>query len=143
MKTFIKTIALALTLGVVTFAQVAATTLAGMRPTDRPGSKSRPAVFAVYQSVMYPSQVEPVINVIVRKEEGSSVQIRIRTKSGETLAERSIGRAKDTVAMKFRLSDLPDGMYRVEITNGRDVTTKEINLNTQPQVSSRTIAMGL
>ena len=136
MKTFIKTLALALTLGVVSFS----TSVAATRATN-PHSKNRPVVHAAYQSVVYPSQYAPVINVIVEKEAGSTVEIRFKTNLGETLAERSIGRGKDKVAMKFRLSELPDGVYRVEITNGRDVTTKTIKLSTQTQESPRTIAM--
>lgn len=136
MKTFIKSIAVALTIGVVSFStSVAATS------TSVPTRKSRSVVHAAYQSVVYPSQFEPVINVVVQKEEGSVVLVRIKTKLGETLAERAVGRGKEKVAMKFRLNELPDGMYRVEITNGRDVMTKEIKLSTQPQESPRIIAM--
>lgn len=134
MKTFIKTLALALTLGVVSFSTSVAA----------PGAatpKNRPVVHSAYQSVVYPSQYAPVINVVVDKEEGSTVQVRFKTNQGETLAERSVGRGKEKVAMKFRLTELPDGMYRVEITNGRDVTTKTIKLSTQQQESPRTIAM--
>ncbi len=136
MKTFIKSLALALTIGVVSFStSVAATS------TSTSTSKIRPVVHAAYQSAVYPSQFEPVINVIIEKEEGSIVLVRVKTNVGEILAERSVGRGKEKVAMKFRLNDLPDGMYRVEITNGRDVTTKNIKLSTQPQESPRTIAM--
>lgn len=131
MKTFIKSLALALTLGVVSFSTSVA---------SNPG-KTRPVVHSAYQSVVYPSQYAPVINVVVDKEEGSTVQVRFKTNQGETLAERSVGRGKEKVAMKFRLTELPDGMYRVEITNGRDVTTKTIKLSTQQQESPRTIAM--
>ena len=132
MKMFIKSLALALPLGVVSFS----TSVAAI-----PASKTRPVVFAAYESVVYPSQFTPVINVVVQKEEGTTVQVRFKNNQGETLAERSVGRGKEKVAMKFRLSELPDGMYRVEITNGRDVTTKEIKLSTQQQEAPRTIAM--
>lgn len=131
MKTFIKSLAVALTIGVVSFSTSVAAT---------PDSKARPVVHSAYQSVVYPSQFEPVINVVVQKEEGSTVQIRFKNNQGETLAERSVGRGKEKVAMKFRLSELPDGIYRVEISNGRDVTTKSIKLSTK-QETPRTIAM--
>jgi len=134
MQTFIKSLALALTLGVVSFATSVAS-------PGTPDSKNRPVVHAAYQSAIYPSQFSPVVNVVIQKEEGSTVQVRFKTNQGETLAERLVGRGKEKVAMKFRLSELPDGIYRVEITNGRDVTTKEIKLSTQLQESPRTIAM--
>jgi hypothetical protein len=140
MKTFIKSLAVALTVGVVSFSTSVAAT-PGMDVADASAPKIRPVVHSAYQSVVYPSQVEPVIHVIVVKEEGSTVQIRFKTNQGETLAERFVGRGKEKVAMKFRLNELPDGAYRVEITNGRDVTTKTIKLSTQPQESPRTISM--
>lgn len=133
MKTFIKSLALALTLGVVSFS-------GSVAASDIATPKTRPVVHSAYQSVVYPSQFAPVIHVVVDKEEGSTVQIRFKTNQGETLAERFVGRGKEKVAMKFRLSELPDGFYRVEITNGRDVTTKTIKLSTQPE-APRTIAM--
>ena len=136
MKTLIKSLAVALTVGVVSFSTSVAATSA-----STPASTIRPVVHAAYQSAVYPSQFEPVINVIIQKEEGSVVLVRVKTNVGETLAERSVGRGKEKVAMKFRLNELPDGMYRVEITNGRDVTTKDIKLSTQPQESPRIIAL--
>ncbi|MCY7360070.1 MAG: hypothetical protein LH609_21980, partial [Rudanella sp.] len=134
MKTFIKSLAVALTVGVVSLSTSVAATPGVSAP------KIRPVAHSAYQSAVYPSQFEPVINVIVQKEEGSTVQIRFKTNQGETLAERSVGRGKEKVAMKFRLSELPDGVYRIEITNGRDVTSKTIKLSTQ-QENPRTIAM--
>lgn len=134
MKTLISTLALALTLGTASFAGVNAT------PTTAEG-KNRLKLYASYESVVYPSQATPVINVIVQKEEGTSVVVRFKTNTGETLAERTVGRGKENVAMKFRVDELPDGLYSVEITNGRDITKKSIKLSTQPQTSPRTIAL--
>lgn len=130
MKTFIKSLALALTLGTVSFATTAAT-----------AKPERPITYASYETVVYPSQTAPVVNVVVKKEAGSTVSVRFKSKKGETLAERALGRGKDTVAMRFRIDDLPDGLYSIEISNGRDVTKKEVKLSTQLQESPRTIAM--
>ncbi len=144
MKTFIKSLAVALIIGVVSFSTSVAATpgmdVPGMDVAGVSAPKIRPVVHSAYQSAVYPSQFEPVINVIVQKEEGSTVQVRFKTNQGETLAERSVGRGKEKVAMKFRLNELPDGIYRVEITNGRDVTSKTVKLSTQ-QENPRTIAM--
>lgn len=133
MKTFIKTLALALTLGAASFSTVHAAV--------EPDKKTRPETFASYQTAIYPSSVAPVVNVIVAKEEGSPVQIHFKTKNGETLVTRTVGAGKDKVAMKFRIDELPDGVYIVEVTNGRDVTKKEVKLATQPEVNPRTIVM--
>lgn len=134
MKTFIKSLALALTLGVVSFANVLAA-------PEKPGKKSKVESFATYQTAVYPSTSQSVINVMLEKGEGGPVHISFKNKAGETMAVQTVGRNKDRVSMKFRIDELPDGQYSVEVSNGRDVTSKQITIATRPEASPRTIVL--
>lgn len=109
--------------------------------TGTADDKVRKATYATYQSVVYPSQASPVVNVVIDKEEGGRVDVRFKNKNGEVLAERYVGRSASKVSMKFRVDELPDGVYTVEVSNGRDKNTKQITLGTQVQESPRTIAL--
>jgi hypothetical protein len=136
MKTLISTLALALTLGTVSLAN-------SVVPTANPDGKARSVAYksVAYQSVVYPSQTAPVVHVVVEKEQGGRIDVRFKSKTGAILAEQSIGKAAEKVAMKFRVDELPDGIYTIEVSNGSDRTTQQIKLGTKVQETPRTIAM--
>lgn len=131
MKTITKTLTLALTAAILSFSSVSA------KPADP--STTAPAAYKVG---MYVSQKTTTLNVMVEKQAGNKVIIRLKNSEGQLLATQAIKGSEERSWSKFNLSDLTDGTYKVEITNGQDVTVKEITLSTQKPVdASRTIAV--
>ena len=130
MKTITKTLTLALTAAILSFASVSAKPA---NPATAP---------AAYKVGMYVSQKTTTLNVMVEKQAGNKVIIRLKNSEGQLLATQAIKGSEERSWSKFNLSDLTDGTYKVEITNGQDVTVKEITLSTQKPVdASRTIAV--
>ena len=130
MKTITKTLALALTAAILSFSTVSA------KPTGRPTAP------AAYKVGMYVSQKTTTLNVMVEKQAGNTVVIRLKDQNGQLLATQAIKGSGERSWSKFNLSELRDGTYQVELTNGRDVTVKEITLSTQkPTDASRSIAV--
>ena len=130
MKTITKTLTLALTAAILSFASVSAKPA---NPATAP---------AAYKVGMYVSQKTTTLNVMVEKQAGNTIVIRLKDNAGQLLATQALKGADERSWSKFNLSQLEDGTYKVEITNGRDVTVKEITLSTQkPTDASRSIAV--
>lgn len=130
MKTITKTLALALTAAVLSFSTVSA------KPIIRPTAP------AAYKVGMYFSEKTTTLNVMVEKQSGNSVTIRVKNNEGQTLATQNVKGKGERYWSKFNLSELADGTYQVEITNGQDVTVKEVKLSTQnASETGRTIAV--
>lgn len=131
MKTIIKSLALALSLGVAS----TTTLLAETNPVNRP------AVVAAYKSGIY-TNVSGQLNIAVDKEKGGSVDIRLKNTEGRVLFTQHLGRQERICRLKLNLNDLADGLYQLEITNGAETTTQTITLSTNHPVSpSRLVAV--
>ena len=131
MKTLIKSLALALSLG------VAATTtlLAETNPIGRP------AVVATYKSGVY-TNTAGQLNIAVDKEKGGSVDISLKNTEGRILFTQHIGKQERICRLKLNLNSLEDGTYQLEITNGAETTTQTVTLSTNHPVSpNRLIAV--
>ena len=131
MKTLIKTLALALSLGVVTSVATFANT--------NPGGN--PAMVASYKSGIY-TTVDGKLNVSINKQTGGAVDVRLKTTDGKVLYSQHLGKHDSTYRTRLNMSELPDGNYQVEITNGVETTTQTVTISTpQPETPSRIITM--
>lgn len=97
---------------------------------------------AAVQTAVYPS-ASARLNVIVDNATDRSVTVRVLNEKGAMLAEQTIGKSKKPTISRFDLSQLTDGVYQVEISNGDSREVKQIKLQTsQPtQEVTRNIAI--
>lgn len=131
MKTLIKSLALALSLGMVT----TAATVAETNPIGRP------AAVATYKTGIY-STMTGTLSVAIDKEIGGSVDIRLKNAGGKALYSQHLGKSERTCRLRLNLNDLEDGVYTLEITNGVETTKQAVTLSTKnPAMSSRIVAV--
>ncbi len=132
MKTVIKTLVLALTLSSVSYV-ASANPATGDKKTASPTS---------YKAAMFPSANKTTLNVLVEKEMGNRVEIRVKDAYGAVLHTEHLTKKEGKFWSKLNLSELANGTYRVEVTNGTETTAKDITISTvAPAAASRTIAL--
>ena len=131
MKNLIKSLALALTLGIVT----SAASFADMKPIGRPNGA------VMYRAGVY-TTVKGNLNIALDKETGGTIDVRLKNADGTVLYSQQVGKSESQYRSRLNLSVLPDGKYQVEITNGVDTTTHTITLATQqPTTPGRVVAL--
>ncbi|GAB4030085.1 T9SS type A sorting domain-containing protein [Spirosoma gilvum] len=131
MKTNIKSFALALSLGLVSTVSLFAET--------NPGTKAAHA--ATFKTGIY-TTVSGKLNVALDKEKGGPVDIRLKSADGRVLYNYRLGKKEQAYRTQLNLSELEDGVYQLEVTNGAETTTQSVTLSThKPTVASRVIAV--
>ena len=131
MKTLIKSLALALSLAVVTSSATFAET--------NPGSNSKAGV--TYKTGIYMTQGGK-LNIALDKEKGGTVTINLKSADGRVLFTQYVGKKNQIYRTRLNLSELEDGAYVVEVTNGVDTTTQSITIATQqPSAPNRLISI--
>ncbi|WP_337041969.1 hypothetical protein [Emticicia sp. 17c] len=115
MKKLVRNSALALVAGLFTFSSVLATELAEGKTFD---------------VGMYRVNNTMKINVMIAKEQGNWVEIRLKNEKNETIYVEVVNRKTTQFAKKFDLQGLEDGKYRFEISNGKETIVKEVSLLT-------------
>jgi hypothetical protein len=136
MKTLIKSLVLALTLGVITTAASFATPTNG-NPTNPIG---RPSTVSSYKTGIY-STVTGKLQISLDKTIGGRVDIRLMDTNGKILYAHYLGKHEQGCRVRLNLSDLEDGVYTLEITNGVE-TTQSVTISTQrPAIASRVVAI--
>ena len=130
MKTSIKSLAFALS-----FAAVTATSAFSMaEPINKTTAVS-------YQESVYKTK-DGKLAIALNKEVGGAVEIRLKNTAGEVLYTHRVTKSESQSRMRLDVSELPDGNYQVEITNGVDTKTHTVTLATQqPETPSRVITM--
>ena len=131
MKTFIKPLLVAFSLSFVTLSAA----LADGTPA------ARPATVATYKTGIY-STIEGKLNIALEKETGGVVDIRMKSADGKVLFSQHLGKKEKSARVRLDMSDLQDGNYQVEITNGVETTVHNVTLSTpQPSAPSRLVAI--
>ncbi|MBD2755010.1 hypothetical protein [Spirosoma validum] len=131
MKTLIKSLALALSLGFVT----SAATFAETNPIGRPTSA------ASFKTGIY-STVTGTLRVSVDKETGGKVDVRLKNADGKTLYTQHLSKNDRNCRLLLNLNDLEDGVYQLEITNGVETTTQNVTLLTKlPSTPNRIVSI--
>ena len=119
MKTLIKPLLVAITLSVVT--------LSASLAIGNPGS--RPAAIATYKTGIYTTS-EGKLNIALDKETVGKVAIILKSSDGKVLFAQHLGKNQKTARIRLNLSELEDGDYQVEISNGVETTTHTVTLST-------------
>jgi hypothetical protein len=131
MKTFLKPLLLSFTLSLVTLSA----TLADSNPGNRI------ATAATFKTGIY-STAEGKLQIALEKETGGAVDIKLKNADGKVYFTQRLGKKEKAVRLRLNLSELPDGEYKLEVSNGVDVTTHNVLLSTkQPSIPSRLVAI--
>lgn len=120
MKSLIKPLLIALTVSFVTLSS----SVAASKPGDR---RIAPVT---YKTGIY-STAEGKLNIAIDKEAGGAVDIRLTSAKGDLLFTQRVGKNEKTSRMRLDVSQLPDGLYQVEITNGVETATHNLTLSTK------------
>ncbi|MVM40624.1 T9SS type A sorting domain-containing protein [Spirosoma sp. HMF3257] len=128
MKTLIKSLALALSLGFVT----SAASFAELNPGTTAAS---------YKSAVY-TTITGQLSIALDKQTGGAVDVSLKDAEGKVVYSRHLGKNESKYRTRLNLSELSDGVYQVEITNGVETTTHKVTIAThQPVTPSRVIAL--
>lgn len=101
----------------------------------------RAAAVATYTCGMYTTAAGK-LSIALDKQTGGTVVVRLVNSTGKELFVEHIGKNRKVARLLLDVSALPDGDYRVEITNGVDKTLRALTFVTQqPSVSGRLIAI--
>jgi hypothetical protein len=89
-----------------------------------------------FQVGMYRVQNTMNMKLILYKEAGEVVTVRLKNQKGEVLHEEVLGKKTQKYARPFNFSDSQDGRYTLEISNGEEVVRKDIKLSTKDIVET-------
>lgn len=124
MKTTVKNFAIALVAGVFTFSTVLASEPIGKIDENKTASKR------TFNVGMYRVINSMKVNVLIEKQDGKALDITLRNDRNEIIYSEVVGKQTNKFSKKFDLTGLSDGKYRFEISNGKEVISKEVNLET-------------
>ncbi|TDB63976.1 hypothetical protein [Arundinibacter roseus] len=83
-----------------------------------------------FQVGMYRVKDSLSMKLLLEKQAGERVVVRLLNQSGETLHEEFLGKKMKKYARSFDFSQIKDGRYTLEISNGDERILKEIRLST-------------
>ena len=102
---------------------------------------NKPKKAAAFQTGIH-TTAEGKLQVAVQKETTSAVLVRLLDEKGNAVFSQQISKRQDAVRLRLDISNLPDGVYQVAISNGVETTTKEVTLSTkQPVAAPRLVAV--
>jgi len=79
---------------------------------------------------MYRIKNSLTLNLLLEKDKGVSVNVRLVDSRGTVLHQEYVGKGLRKVGQKFDFSEVGDGDYKIEIINGDERVVKYINLTT-------------
>ncbi|MFN3489052.1 MAG: hypothetical protein ACK4YV_07950 [Emticicia sp.] len=120
----LKNFAIALVASVFTFSTVLASEPIGKKDESKTASKR------TFNVGMYHIINSMKVNVLIEKQEGKALDIALKNDRNEVIYSEVIGKKASRFSKKFDLVGLSDGKYHFEISNGKEVITKEVNLET-------------
>lgn len=115
MKTLIKPLFLALSLSFVAVSMGEA----------RPG---RPTMATVKTGIY--SSVNGKLNIALDKPAGGTVEIQLKSSTGDLLYSQHLGQKETTFRTRLNLNELTDGDYVLEIRNGAQTTRQAVTIKT-------------
>ena len=102
---------------------------------------TKPKKAAAFQTGIH-TTAEGKLQVAVQKETTSAVLVRLLDEKGNAVFSQQISKRQDAVRLRLDVSNLPDGMYQVAVSNGVKTTTKEVTLATkQIEATPRLVAV--
>ncbi|GAB3032644.1 T9SS type A sorting domain-containing protein [Spirosoma pulveris] len=91
-----------------------------------------------------PMTIQPTqsgkIDVVIGKTDGH-LSIDVVDQQGRTLSHKAVYKQDSNSRIRFDLSELPDGVYQLIVTEGTSRQTNAIVLNTQTSDTYRTITL--
>ncbi len=79
---------------------------------------------------MYRVKNTLVMNLLLEKDKGVALNVKLLDARGKVLHQEYIGKGLRKVGQKFDFSEINDGEYKIEITNGDERIVKNISLST-------------
>lgn len=89
-----------------------------------------PAGKAAFDVAFIPQSGGMKLDVAVEKTNESSLVIRFLDARGNELSTQRVAKNEMKKQVRFDLTELPDGAYKVEVTDGTDTEVKEISITT-------------
>lgn len=120
----LKNFAIALVAGVFTFSTVVASEPIGKKDESKTASKR------TFDVGMYRVINSMKVNVLIEKQQGKALDITLKNDRNEVIYSEVVAKNTGKFSKKFDLTGLSDGKYRFEISNGKEVISKEVNLET-------------
>jgi hypothetical protein len=96
---------------------------------------TNPTASASFQSSVYVS-ASSHIRVAVDKENSRSVEIRLVDQKGRVVATDVVAKKQSHYRGRFIVNELPDGHYKMVITDGTAVETRNIDVVTTTPAAS-------
>jgi hypothetical protein len=115
MKTFIKTLALA--------TLVAANSLNAEANNDKQPAKAKHFATNAYKTTSYMT-----VNLAVEKVAGTDAHLKLTDSAHQVIFQANMDKAEAAHRWKLDLSELKDGAYRLEITDGSNTETKVVQV---------------
>lgn len=82
------------------------------------------------------------LNIALDKDQGGSIIISLKSADGSVLFSKYLSKNDQSYRTRLNLSELEDGTYLVEVTNGVDTTTQRVRIETQqPTAPNRLISI--
>src|SRR5919202_2740004 len=121
MNTFVGTLIVALSLSSASFSTPA---LQGYSRAPHPTR------LAHYQMGAYLSTNNTKLNVNIDKQLGGQVFVHLNDRTGNILFERVMNPLDTKIRLALNLTDLADGDYQLTVSNGLEITVREIKIAT-------------
>lgn len=86
---------------------------------------------------LYRIKDKMAIRLFINQKDANKLTIKLKDEKGNVLVSESTKKA-GTTGFNFDISDLQNGEYNIEVSNGMDVITKKINI-TDEKVPTNTI----
>lgn len=86
---------------------------------------SDPVAFAIEESS---------VDVIVQSAETPKMVIRVKDSSGNNIVTKTLTNVESGTVVRFNLSQLADGLYRVNVWDGKSTQVKQLELKTASPV---------
>lgn len=104
--------------------------------TAGPGQTASTPTDETFQVGMYRVQNSLSMKVLLEKETGEKVYVRLLNQRGQVLHEETLNKKMKKYARNFDFSQISDGNYTLEVTNGTQSIRKEIQLATKDIVET-------
>ncbi len=78
---------------------------------------------------MYRIQESLTMRLLMKKKLGKTVSIRLLNQRGQVLHEEVVGKQMQKYGRNFDFSQIKDGRYTLEISDGREVVQKDVKLS--------------
>lgn len=131
MKTSLVTLLLA-GAGLLSVQAVSAQEAQSLTEAEETVSANRTRTFAVN---VFPTTEKTKMNVMIEKYFNVPLDIKVLDTKGNILSGDVMPKRKKGYWRKFDLNQLPDGVYKFQISNGVETITKEVVLITEPPKS--------